>query len=128
HVHPSTVSHCLYSHFKLGYSRSRLTHVFNKTEHTSEDIHDAWLFDYYQHYPLSYLDDAQIAFKKAHDPESSKASSWRIIFVEKLSHVDWGRQNFVFLMSCPLPTEGCLECKASMATLCENLRLPSMPP
>ncbi|EGZ16884.1 hypothetical protein PHYSODRAFT_498903 [Phytophthora sojae] len=144
-AHPSTVYHCLYAHIKPGYTRSHLAHVFNKTEHTIGNWLQAyyetgvfqrarttrerkytkqqrvWLFNYYQHHPLSYLDEAQDAFKRTHGTEISKISVWRIIhsfgltwkvlerraihikeqdvfrFVEELSHLDWSHHNLVFL-------------------------------
>ncbi|KAG6612265.1 Choline/Carnitine O-acyltransferase [Phytophthora cinnamomi] len=154
HAHPSTVHHCLYAHLKLGYTRSYLAHVFNKTEHTIgnwlqtyyetgvfqsarttrerkyTNQQRIWLFNCYQLYPLSYLDEAQDAFRRAHDTEISKISMWRIIhsfgltwkvferraihikeldvcrFVEELSHLDWNHQNLVFLDEVSLDNRG----------------------
>ncbi|KAG6621822.1 Choline/Carnitine O-acyltransferase [Phytophthora cinnamomi] len=103
HAHPSTVYHCLYAHLKLGYTRNHLAHVFNKTEHTIgnwlqtynktgvfqrarttrerkyTNQRRIWLFNYYQHHQLSYLDEALDAFRRAHGTEISKTSVWRII-------------------------------------------------
>ncbi|KAJ8575764.1 hypothetical protein ON010_g3455 [Phytophthora cinnamomi] len=140
--------HCLPLPLRAPQARvyqNHLAHVFNKTEHTTgnwlqiyyetgvfqrarttrerkyTNQQRIWLFNYYQLHPLSYLDEDQDAFRRAHGTEISKASVWHIIhsigltwkvlerraihikeldvfrFVEELSHLDWNHQNHVFL-------------------------------
>ncbi|POM76419.1 Hypothetical protein PHPALM_6339 [Phytophthora palmivora] len=81
--------------------------------------------NYYQHYPLSYLDEAQDAFRRAHDTEISKTSVWRTHslgrraihikglyvfgFVEELSHINWSHQNLVFLDEVSFDNRGMID-------------------
>ncbi|OWZ15977.1 hypothetical protein PHMEG_00010285 [Phytophthora megakarya] len=132
HAHQNTVSHCLFAYYTLGYSKQRLAHVFNKSERTLinwiktyeqtgvfqrakatptkrfwVELRE-WLLTYYHEHPLSYLDEAQHAFTRAHHVAISKTSvSWNGVhctreqddfrFGEELNHVDWNYQNLVFL-------------------------------
>eukprot|EP00644_Phytophthora_capsici_P006574 jgi/Phyca11/118488/e_gw1.36.361.1 len=145
HAHQNTVFHCLYGYYNLGYTKSSLAHIYNKilktisnwirvydetgtferaaskTDKKFTESHRKWLFDFYQQRPLSFLDEAQEAFKRAHHISISISSVWRIIhafgltwkvlerramhikekgvfrFVEELSRIDWSYQNLVFL-------------------------------
>ncbi|RHZ22346.1 hypothetical protein DYB26_013729 [Aphanomyces astaci] len=145
HAHANTVYHCLYAYFSLGFTLKHLAHVYNKSERTIRNwlqvyqqtgtyqrvtsaserkfttAQRQWLYDYYDSNPLSYLDEAQTAFKRIHRIDISKTSIWRIIrsfgltwkvlerramhikesdvfrFAEELSHIDWSHQNLVFL-------------------------------
>jgi transposase len=103
HAHPNTIHHCLYGYFHLGYSRSALAQVYNKTERTIgrwieryettgsvnrrssqpratfTETHRVWLMRFYQNHPLVYLNEAQAAFVTAFNIAISVASVWRII-------------------------------------------------
>ncbi|KAH9137851.1 hypothetical protein AeRB84_017637, partial [Aphanomyces euteiches] len=80
-----------------------------------------WLFHFYQDHPLAYLDEAQDAFQQKHGIAIPKTSVWQIVhdlgltwkvlerramhvnerdicrFADELSHINWLRQNVVFL-------------------------------
>lgn len=145
HAHPNTVFHCLYGYYYLGYSRKELAHIYNKTQQTVgnwirvyEDTgtyqrattksdrkfsaeQRSWLREFFERKPLSYLDEAQNAFRLNFQLSISKTSVWRIIhdfgltwkvlerraihikerdifrFAEELSHINWTHHNVVFL-------------------------------
>ena len=103
HAHPNTVFHCLYAYYYLGYNKSELAHVFNKSPRTIDNwirVYETtgtyqristtterrfsitqrqWLRDFFAIKPLSYLDEAQTAFHAVHRISISKSSMWRII-------------------------------------------------
>ncbi|POM61878.1 hypothetical protein PHPALM_29039 [Phytophthora palmivora] len=118
HVHPSTVYHYLYAHIKLMCSNYPRVEVYLQQH--------IWLYNYYQHSPLSYLDEAQDAFRRAHSTKFSKTSVWRLIlslgrraihikglyvfrFVEELSHINWSHQNLVFLDEVSFDNRGMID-------------------
>ncbi|OWZ10567.1 LOW QUALITY PROTEIN: hypothetical protein PHMEG_00016568 [Phytophthora megakarya] len=99
HAHPSTVLHCLYGYYNMAtQGRTRIYHKDVKTignwihvyetTGTFQRVNRAdnkftkpqrnWLYQYYQQYPLSYLDEAREAFIRAH-LIISISSVWRII-------------------------------------------------
>jgi len=102
-AYPNTVFHCLYGFYNFGYSKQEQAQVYNTTDKTIGNwikvykragiferartkvnkkfsaTHRQWLIDCYQARPLAYIDEAQSAFKRAHNIDISKTSVWRII-------------------------------------------------
>ncbi|KAF0732805.1 hypothetical protein Ae201684_010135 [Aphanomyces euteiches] len=136
HAISNTVLHCLYGRYFLGMSKYQLSIVYGKCERTIAnwirpyeqtgdfhrkkttvegkfaDVEKAWLVQFFNRCPLSFLDEAQSAFRKKFKKSISLSTIWRIVhdhgFTWKVDSICWSQRNMVFLDEVSFDNRGML--------------------
>ncbi|RQM29964.1 hypothetical protein B5M09_012408 [Aphanomyces astaci] len=159
HASKNTIAHALYAYYHIGMKKSDIAHVFhkspstianwivrfesrghldrkdNKNASTFTQHHRSWIVAFFEHQPMSFLDEAKRAFEVQFKRPISISTVWSIIhrhgmtwkvlerramhikekdihrFFEELSLLDWTHSNIQFLDEVSFDSKGMLRKK-----------------